>query len=246
MMEFFLVDVKSIMSSVSLEKIDKAKVEKLADSILECEGLVRPLLLKPTGPESYIVVEGDMEYHAALKAREKNPRKGEMVNAFVISPSAEQAIFRQLKELENFLPLFSSYHEIKSGGKFPVNEGAELIHSKILQSLQKELTNILSSLPSQLTRMMQQMEISFQTLINERLTQWENRSQAFLNEQLTQWENKIFESARQTVSVDEIQTVKKDIENKTIAELKVLAKAKKIKGYSRMRKAELVDALTEA
>lgn len=245
-MEFFLVDVKSIMSSVSLEKIDKAKVEKLADSILECEGLVRPLLLKPTGPESYIVVEGDMEYHAALKAREKNPRKGEMVNAFVISPSAEQAIFRQLKELENFLPLFSSYHEIKSGGKFPVNEGAELIHSKILQSLQKELTNILSSLPSQLTRMMQQMEISFQTLINERLTQWENRSQAFLNEQLTQWENKIFESARQTVSVDEIQTVKKDIENKTIAELKVLAKAKKIKGYSRMRKAELVDALTEA
>ena len=99
-MEFFLVDVKSITPPLSIKQADKTQIKQLAESILECNGLIKPLVLKQTGPETYAVISGHTGYYAALKAREIDPRKGEMVNAFVIPPNAEESVTRQLKALE--------------------------------------------------------------------------------------------------------------------------------------------------
>jgi uncharacterized coiled-coil protein SlyX len=41
------------------------------------------------------VIDGHFEYYAAVRAREKDPRKGEMVNAFVISPKLEDIVTKQ-------------------------------------------------------------------------------------------------------------------------------------------------------
>lgn len=98
-MKFYLVDVKTISPAKNREQFDEADLVKIADLILDCDGLLKPLVLKPTGPESYVIVEGDKEYYASVIAREKNPRKGEMVNAFVISPKKEDIIVEQLKLL---------------------------------------------------------------------------------------------------------------------------------------------------
>jgi len=38
--------------------------------ILDCEGIIRPLVLKLTG-QRVAVVDGHFEYHAAVRAREK-------------------------------------------------------------------------------------------------------------------------------------------------------------------------------
>jgi hypothetical protein len=51
--------------------------------------------LKATGVETYTVIDGHFEYYAAVRAREKEPRKGEMVNAFVISPKEEDIVVKQ-------------------------------------------------------------------------------------------------------------------------------------------------------
>ena len=67
--------------------------------ILESGGLIKPLVLKVTGAESYTVVDGHFEYYAAIRAREKNPHKGEMVNAFVISSKSENIVAKQAKAL---------------------------------------------------------------------------------------------------------------------------------------------------
>ena len=99
-MRFYLVDVKSIALPIFPESVDESKVERLADAILECGGLLKPLLLKAIGPEHYMLIEGSLEYYAAVKAREKNPREGEMVNAFIIDPDADAAIYKQLQILE--------------------------------------------------------------------------------------------------------------------------------------------------
>ena len=232
-MEFFLVDVKSIMASVSSEQIDKAKVEKLADLILECNGLLKPLILKPTGPESYVVIKGNTEYYAALKAREKNPRKGEMVNAFVISPSAEEAISKQLEALENQEQTFSSssVHIIESDENISVRKESETIPLQTSLSFQKEVDNITDSLSSQLTLMRQKMEMNLQI---------------FFNERLAKLENKISEIIKKTNIDADIQNEAKDYNNKTVPELKLLAKERKIKRYSYMRKAELIDALEKS
>ena len=100
---FFLVDVKNIRSSLSAQSLsqqDKAKIKKLADSIVEC-GLLRPLVLQATGVEKYLVISGDLEYHAAVKAREKDPRKCEMIESFVIGSKHKEKVLKQLEILES-------------------------------------------------------------------------------------------------------------------------------------------------
>ncbi|BBD61354.1 hypothetical protein NIES2109_41820 [Nostoc sp. HK-01] len=103
MMKFYLVDVKDINSNIPRSNFAEADIDNLADMIIESGGIIRPLVLKPTDAETYTVIDGHFEYYAAVKAKEKNPRKGEMVNAFVISPKNEDTIFKQVsafKELK--------------------------------------------------------------------------------------------------------------------------------------------------
>ncbi|BAY14478.1 hypothetical protein NIES21_02350 [Anabaenopsis circularis NIES-21] len=95
-MKFYTVDVKNINSEVSRSNYTEDALDNLADIIIESGGIIRPLVLKTTGLETYTVIDGHFEYYAAVKAREKNPRQCEMVNAFVISPNKEDTIFKQV------------------------------------------------------------------------------------------------------------------------------------------------------
>ena len=51
------------------------------------------------------------------------------------------------------------------------------------------------------------------------------------------------EVKEEKVTVKEKAAVKEDLTEKTVAELRELAKAKEVKGYSTMKKAELLEAL---
>ncbi|BAY81940.1 hypothetical protein NIES267_14180 [Calothrix parasitica NIES-267] len=104
MMDFSLVDVKSITSDVPRSNFAEADLENLADIILESEGIIRPVVVKATGIESFSVVDGHFEYYAALRAKEKDARKGEMVNAFVISPKLEDLVVKQAEILRGEEP----------------------------------------------------------------------------------------------------------------------------------------------
>ncbi|MEH2288391.1 ParB N-terminal domain-containing protein [Nostoc sp.] len=100
MMNFSLVDVKSIASNEPRSNFAEADLENLADIIIETGGIIRPLVVKMTGVENYTVVDGHFEYYAAVRAREKNPRQGEMVNAFVIAPKVEDLVIKQVASLK--------------------------------------------------------------------------------------------------------------------------------------------------
>ncbi|ALF56125.1 chromosome partitioning protein ParB [Nostoc piscinale CENA21] len=102
MMKFYLVDVKDINSNIPRSNFSEADLDNLAEIILESGGIIRPLVLKPTDAENYTVIDGHFEYYAALKAKEKNPRKGEMVNAFVISPKNEDILLKQVAAFREF------------------------------------------------------------------------------------------------------------------------------------------------
>ena len=43
--------------------------------------------------------DGHFEYYAAVRSKEKDPRKGEMVNAFIISPKSEQIVKKQVEAM---------------------------------------------------------------------------------------------------------------------------------------------------
>jgi hypothetical protein len=98
-MEFYLVDIKDISTDVSRSQFANADINALADSILASQGLIHPLVLKQQGIDRYTVVTGHLEYYAAARAREKNPRQAEMVNALVISAQMELQVKGQTKLL---------------------------------------------------------------------------------------------------------------------------------------------------
>ena len=100
MVEYYLVDVKSITSAAPRSQFRVDELETLAQSILASGGLLSPLLLKQTGAEKYEVLAGDREYYAALRAKELNPREAEMVHAFVIPPKQQEAAINQVAVLE--------------------------------------------------------------------------------------------------------------------------------------------------
>ncbi len=99
MLKFATVDVKDIKSEQPRTNFSEEDIEKLADLILANDGLLRPLVLKEIGIENCLVLDGHLEYYASVRAKEKDPRKAEMVNAFVIKPKDEKAILRQIEIL---------------------------------------------------------------------------------------------------------------------------------------------------
>jgi hypothetical protein len=102
-MRFYTVDVKSITSNVPRSNFAESELDRLAELILDSDGLIRPLVLKQTGVEEYTVIDGHLEYYAAVRAKEKNPRRGEMVNAFEIVAKSEAVITKQLETLKGLL-----------------------------------------------------------------------------------------------------------------------------------------------
>jgi hypothetical protein len=100
MIKCYFVDIKNIASDLPKSSFTESDLEQLADLILKADGLLRPLILKESGVEKYTVIEGHREYYAALRAKEKDRTKAEMVNAFVVSPNIQQSAIEQLKLLK--------------------------------------------------------------------------------------------------------------------------------------------------
>lgn len=92
-----LVAVKKITSKVDRPQFLDTDLNQAAKLILEAEGVINPIILHRTSLESYEVVDGDFEYYAAVRAREIDPRKGEMIAAFIVEPENEEVIKEQIK-----------------------------------------------------------------------------------------------------------------------------------------------------
>ena len=131
-MKFYTVDVKNITSDVPDSNFDSNTLETLSDMIIESGGIIRPLVLKPTGLETYAVVEGHLEYYAAVRAKKKNLRQCEMVNAFVISAEKEDAALNQIALLK--------------GGDTEKTEIGELLDQK-LKPIYAKINQLISSPP---------------------------------------------------------------------------------------------------
>lgn len=61
---------------------------------------VNPLILLRTGIESFSLIEGNLEYYAAIRAREIDPFKGETINAYIVESEAEADVYN--KQIEIF------------------------------------------------------------------------------------------------------------------------------------------------
>lgn len=94
------MDVTSIQSNIPRSSFPESQLEEMAETILKCDGLLKPLVLQIEGINSYSVIEGHFEYHASVRAQEKNPRKAEMVNAFIVAEENIEVVKQQTQILQ--------------------------------------------------------------------------------------------------------------------------------------------------
>jgi hypothetical protein len=145
MIKCYFVDVKNISSDLPRSSFVESELEQLANLILATDGLLRPLILKENGVEKYTVVEGSREYYAALRAKEKDSRKAEMVNAFVISDQIQQSAVSQLLLL----------NEAKSATPIPIIDPTDSIVEKLLPTLLSAISQLIQPMVAQLAEQKQ-------------------------------------------------------------------------------------------
>jgi len=104
--KFHLVDIKKIESEVARSTFDEPELEELADLILVTSCLLKPLILEEISSLNYKVLEGHFEYHAAVRANEKDTKRslGGMVSAFVVTSDIETTALAQVKALSKTVP----------------------------------------------------------------------------------------------------------------------------------------------
>ena len=168
MIKFSLVDVRAIQSNVPRSNFSEEQIEQLADMILECEGVLNVILLTQIGMNQYRILEGDLEYYAAVRAKEKNLRQGEVINAVIVQPSNQDTLLKQADFLKN--------------RSFPVQqEGVKVIDETSLVSGSEKQLHELRELQNRDHRetntkfeTLSQMISSGNSQINNRLQQLEN------------------------------------------------------------------------
>ncbi|MCF3573817.1 Rho termination factor N-terminal domain-containing protein [Planktothrix agardhii] len=197
MIKFYFVDVKAIQSNVPRSNFSEEQIEQLADMILESEGVLNVILLTQTGINSYNVLVGDLEYYAAVRAKEKNPRQGEMINAVIVQPSNQEILLKQ-----------AEFFTVKPEEVKVIDE-----------------TSLISRLEKQMREFME-LQIRENKEIKHGLQQLENTVNNL------------------TDNIAELMT-KLKYDAMTLVELKKIAKELNIKGYSKMKKDQLIAILSQ-
>ncbi|NEP11903.1 MAG: hypothetical protein F6K14_17170 [Symploca sp. SIO2C1] len=144
-----LVAVKKITSTVPRSNFTDSELEKAAQLILQAEGVISPIVLQRTSLNSYEVVDGDFEYYAAARAREIDPRKGEMIGSFIVEEDNEEVIKKQVELLRK--PKATVVEQTNSGST----------------SLELRLTNLESRIENRIQELKNQQVTDRQKLENE-------------------------------------------------------------------------------
>jgi hypothetical protein len=148
MIKCFFVNVKSIFCDVPRSNFVESELEQLADFILQTDGLIRPLILKEIGVQQYAVIRGHREYYGAVIAKERDLKKAEMVNAFILESEIQGIAIEQLN-------LLSEDRESSFDRTIDTNKEQDVdrllpalasIISHQLQPLTQQLSNITSEL----------------------------------------------------------------------------------------------------
>jgi hypothetical protein len=94
-----LVSVKRIVSDVPASNFDQFELEIAGELSLSIGGfIIPPVLVRDSS--GYRVISGHFQFHAAVLARQLNPRAGETIPAIILEEENQAAALNQLKRLK--------------------------------------------------------------------------------------------------------------------------------------------------
>lgn len=227
-----LIPVKKITSNQPRSSFSQDVLEQAAKAILEAEGTINPIVVRQVSLREFEVIEGHLEYYAAVRAREIDLGRGEMIDAIVVQPENEAAILEQICLLRSSKQTEPSIQS--------TSDSSAIEHR--LNNLEKQIENQLGELNRKLVDLNQSRNSQQQMaeLIHATVS-------AVMKEQLSTIVEQIVQAVgtsrkKAIVPVEELEErIKTEgYEKLTAVELKALAKGRGLTGYSGKRKAELI------
>jgi len=154
-----LVEVKTITCDRPRSEFDEQQIEEAAQLIIAAEGIINPLILNRTGINSFAVVDGYFEYHAAARAKEIDLARGETVAAYIVEEeneviSQQVDVFRKSKQVPDPVPIVSGtletrFNNLESRLENRFNEIKQEYKQKN-QELEQKIQSLSSKLPEQI------------------------------------------------------------------------------------------------
>ncbi len=146
----WLLDIVSISTNRRVEEFDRERIEAIASSIVGLRGVIDPLIVRKTGynadgEEQYELIDGHLQYFAAKRAMEIDP-KLEMIRAFVIE-SGQEALFAQQINL------------LRSGKSMPLSQPVangldyQWLSNQLEMILNNRLTEFAKNISNELTKL---------------------------------------------------------------------------------------------
>ncbi|MDX2231292.1 MAG: hypothetical protein NW220_16765 [Leptolyngbyaceae cyanobacterium bins.349] len=178
-----IIDLDCIQVNVNKMNFDREskanEIQALAYSISDLKGLVRIPIVKSLGIDEYELVDGYLEYYAYEEARKLNPDLPDRITVFVMKPSNEQAITKQIDVNRQVSQINNHATEVSSDSsalalrvsilESKLGEGFHKITSELQtfkaesQFLKKE---ILETIDSKLPRLLPPLE-AFNEILDE-------------------------------------------------------------------------------
>lgn len=145
------VDIVSVHTSASRSGFSQDEVEKLARNFLLSGGSTKPLIVRRINEEEFDVIEGHLEFYAALRAKEIDDNF-EMIQAIILDSKNEKAVIEQvdlLKEGVNSSPIIPDNNIIERIKNLEDHLSSDINNLKDQLNNQTELTNLENILKSQ-------------------------------------------------------------------------------------------------
>jgi DNA uptake protein ComE-like DNA-binding protein len=263
-----LVDLDSITPTVQRSSFKEAELEKLAQLIIKIGGIIKPIILKRTGLESYEIIEGDFEYYATIKATEIDPDYSAMIRAFIAENTNETEIKEQVELLLTGTSISStptptmSWEDMNENLRNLLNQAILPINNRIEQlsltsssvlpptvaSFGKSQEESISSLtPQQLENMLR----NFLEPIKSRIEKIESKQQEIIDRLQSQKNRKINIRPTQKINLNSNTTTVKTLEKAKIPQLgkkraeeivKLRAKKSKIQSLTELTEIKIINS----
>lgn len=202
------VDIVSVHTSSSRSGFSQDEVEKLARNFLLSGGSTKPLIVRRINEEEFDVIEGHLEFYAALRAKEIDDNF-EMIQAIILDSKNEKAIIEQVnlfKKAVNPPSLPPDNQVIERIKNLEDHLSSDINNLKDQLNNQTELTNLEDILKSQFNALKKE-------LISEKFIQEIANRIIELSRKKTTSKKKTLEELRKnpiklnTASKDDLETV---------------------------------------
>lgn len=226
------VFVEEITCDQPRSQFNNDAIEAAAKAIVAAEGTINPIIVERTGIDSYRLIDGNFEYHAAIRAQELDLEKGETISAYIIDQNNQEILKQQLE-------IFRKPQTQTTSSKIPFDNSSAQSNSDSdsrLINIETRLTNIELRFETRLTEIKNEYNQQFeeqQKQIRELKTQLPEKI-----EPLTTFN----EASRENLTIK----LKPITKNKTENFVKQIEKYRAIKPFSSLQEViEKVDGIAE-